>query len=315
MTASYKRIDYRLRPSKHAERRMLCDAFRRIRFASLYSYQYVGLASVFFGDFELFHRDLGFAKMVCIEKNVQDEPRFRFNAPFGCIDFLWGTTGSQLPNVDWRLRSIVWLDYDKPLDVDKLEDLAFVAAQLASGSMLIVSVAAPPPTYDENAPKKAVTELAQKLPEGAISAVTTDVELLAWGTAKLFWRLIDARIRGAITTKNAARHDIAKASYEQVFHFQYEDGTKMLTVGGVIFDEAQRNIFEACAFRELDFVRVGIEPVRIERPLLTLAEIRMVEKSLPTNDHENLSCPPAPDSEARKLSRIYRYHPRYEILE
>lgn len=315
MTASYKRIDYRLRPSKHAERRMLCDAFRRIRFASVQSYQYVGMASVFFGDFELFHRELGFAKMICIEKNQKDEARFCFNAPFGCVDFLWGSTGAQLPNVDWGLRSIVWLDYDKPLDLDKLEDIGFLAAQLASGSMLIVSVAAPPPTYDENKPTRAVGELGAKLPEGSIGPGTTDADLLGWGTARLFWRLIDERTRAALATKNGARHDIAKVSYEQLFHFQYEDGGKMLTVGGVVFDDAQRNIFESCGFKELNFVRTGAESLRIERPLLTLAEVRMVEKNLPTADYDALSCPPAPDSEVRKFSRIYRYHPRYEVLE
>jgi hypothetical protein len=93
------------------------------------------------------------------------------------------------------------------------------------------------------------------------------------------------------------------------------NGAKMLTVGGAIFDEAQRMTFDACGFRELDFIRGADEPILLERPLLTPAEIRMVERNLPTNDHATLSCPPAPDKEVRKFSKIYRYFPRYEVLE
>ena len=29
--SSFRRIDYSIRPAKHAERRMLCDIFRRLR--------------------------------------------------------------------------------------------------------------------------------------------------------------------------------------------------------------------------------------------------------------------------------------------
>jgi hypothetical protein len=43
MTESYKRANYQLRPAKHAERMMMCDAFRRLKFGSVESYQYVGL--------------------------------------------------------------------------------------------------------------------------------------------------------------------------------------------------------------------------------------------------------------------------------
>src|SRR5258706_11600347 len=142
------------------------------------------MGSVFCGDFELFHRDLGFAKMICVEQNVADEARFRFNAPFGCVEFLWGKTSSELPKVDWRMRSLVWLDYDKPLDLDKLQDIAFLTSNLASGSMLIITVAAPPPVYDENAPSRAVTRLAATLPEGSIASGITDADLLGWGTAR-----------------------------------------------------------------------------------------------------------------------------------
>ncbi|WP_412549856.1 O-methyltransferase [Sinorhizobium meliloti] len=46
MPASYREIDYRIRPGKHAERLMMVEAFRHLRFGTVASYQYVGLGSV-----------------------------------------------------------------------------------------------------------------------------------------------------------------------------------------------------------------------------------------------------------------------------
>ena len=112
MAASYREIDYRIRPAKQAERIMMAESFKRLRFANTESYQYVGLGSVYFSDFMLMHRALGTTKMVSIEKAVHDKARFEANLPFGCIEMLWGDTASELPKVDFSLRSIVWLDYD-----------------------------------------------------------------------------------------------------------------------------------------------------------------------------------------------------------
>ena len=88
MAASYREIDYRIRPAKYAERLMMVEAFRRLRFGSIESYQYVGLGSVYFSDFSLIHRTLGISKMVSIEKNEEDKSRFIENAPFSCIELL-----------------------------------------------------------------------------------------------------------------------------------------------------------------------------------------------------------------------------------
>ena len=55
---SYRKIDYRVRPGKYAERLMMIESFRRLRFATIESYQYVGLGSVYFSDFYLIHRAL-----------------------------------------------------------------------------------------------------------------------------------------------------------------------------------------------------------------------------------------------------------------
>jgi len=120
---------------------MFCDLFRRLEgFSPIGLYRYVGFGSVCFSDFQLFHRILGIADMVSIEKEVDHEQRFRFNKPFDCIDLKMGCASEVLPTLDWQKPTIVWLDYDKPLRAEHLADISTVVAKCLSGSLLMVTV-------------------------------------------------------------------------------------------------------------------------------------------------------------------------------
>src|SRR5690606_4978275 len=89
MKDSFRRIDYSIRPAKYAERRMLCDIFRKLAaFEPVEHYRYVGFGSVWFADFMLFHRALGIRHMLSIEQAVGSRERFEANKPFNLhIDF------------------------------------------------------------------------------------------------------------------------------------------------------------------------------------------------------------------------------------
>jgi hypothetical protein len=85
MPGSYREIDYRVRPGKQAERLMMVEAFRHLRFSAVGSYQYVGLGSVYFSDFKLVHRALGTTRMISIEKSAHDKKGLR---PIFLLDVL-----------------------------------------------------------------------------------------------------------------------------------------------------------------------------------------------------------------------------------
>ena len=78
--------------------------------------------------------------MISIEKNVDDEARFEFNNPYDCICIKYGYSNNVLPSLDWDRKTIVWLDYDGPLDVTILQDIACASENLVSGSILVVTV-------------------------------------------------------------------------------------------------------------------------------------------------------------------------------
>ncbi len=71
MSESYMQINYSLRPAKSVERKMLCEAIKRLAvFDKIESYKYVGFGSAYFSDFSLIHRSLGIEDMLSIEKDI-----------------------------------------------------------------------------------------------------------------------------------------------------------------------------------------------------------------------------------------------------
>ena len=141
VTTSGGLINYNLRLAKHIERKMMCDAFMRLsQFGLISKYRYIGFGSFYFTDFSLFHKRLGITDMISIEGSESLKDRCLHNKPFRCVKLKIGMSyellASLLPNTK---RSIVWLDYDKRLDRDKLVDIEVACKQLVPGSALVIS--------------------------------------------------------------------------------------------------------------------------------------------------------------------------------
>ncbi len=319
MTESYKRADYQVRPAKHAERMMMCDAFRRLRFGSLESYQYVGLGSVYFADFALFHRALGFSKMVNIEDDPGDDAekrqRFADNRPFAGIEMLWGATETQLSNVDFGLRSIAWLDYDNRLSKAMINDIRHVTQRMVSGSVFVISVQCSSGQPSGSEPLKLVSKLEVELGEEFVTPGLVDVDLVGWGQAGVYRSAIVSCIEETLARRNGVLPPGQKMRFKQIMHFVYRDGLRMVTVGGVFFDEGQKSILDQCQFDELSFFRPDVEHFHVDMPFLTKAELRQVERQMPLSPTGLIDCGSVPVSEAKKYARLYRYLPNYASVD
>src|ERR1039458_1619240 len=139
--ASYEKIHYLLRPAKNVQRKMMCEAFRRLgKVRELPEYQYVGFGSMYYGDFILFHKALGIDSMFSIE-HEKGADRANFNRPYECVRVLPGTANEKLVELNWKDRpAIVWLDYDYGLEKEVLSDVSQVASNVILNSMLIVTL-------------------------------------------------------------------------------------------------------------------------------------------------------------------------------
>jgi hypothetical protein len=308
---SYTKIDYSLRPAKSIERKMLIELLRRLdRSASLRHYRYVGFGSPYFADFALIHRALGVQEMVSIEREVGDEARFRFNAPFAAIDLKFGESTEVLPELSWTQRSIVWLDYDGRLDSGKLEDIDYLIRNLASGSVLVVSVNAHPPRDIEGRVSQIKEDLGNAVPRSA-----SNESLGGWGTAAVYREIINEQITVSLGERNTGQPEAAHFHYRQLFNFEYQDGAKMLTLGGLVFDAGQKGVYNGCAFDDFDFFREGDDAYTIDIPRLTLKEMRHLEAQLPGSAYSDLSSVGIPEPDAKIYAEVYRYFPKFVDIE
>ena len=315
MTASYRSIDYRIRPAKHVERLMMCEAFRRLRFATIESYQYIGLGSVYFSDFALYHRALGIKHMISIEQAEHDKLRFNANLPFANIEMRWGKTEARLPEIDLSNRSIVWLDYDSPLNRSILDDVRSVATRISSGSVLAISVQAQPFRVVAGQPRANMDKLAESLGAERINPDSRDEELLGWGTAQQYRRILAEELQQVLSQRNGALPPHYRFQARQIFNFHYADNANMLTVGWVVVDEGQIPLFNSCDFEGLEFFRSGESAFRIDIPKLTPVEMRSLLAQMPLPVHTALNTGAMPSSDAGHFAKIYRFFPAVTFVD
>jgi hypothetical protein len=292
---------------------MMVEAFRRLRFGSVESYQYVGLGSVYFSDFTLIHRALGVSKMISIEREEDDRERFEENLPFGCVEMLWGDTSAQLPNVDLAHRSIVWLDYDGRLSRSILGDIAEVCKRAVSGSVLAVTVQC---RFDKGGEteESPVEALRKALGEDRIPFDLKPNSLFGPGTGRLFRSIIVQEIEETLRARNIGIHPGQHMRCRQILNFRYEDGVKMMTVAFVLYDAGQQQIFDLCGFEDLAFYRAGEDTFDIAIPKLTTREIRRLEGQMPS-ETEQLRLGAIPPKDADQYASIYRYFPNVAFID
>lgn len=314
MPASYRKINYSLRPSKAIERKMLLEAFRRLsNIRKVSTYRYVGLGSIYFSDFSLFHRDLNIVDMVSIEKESSDEERVLFNRPYQCVQIMFGESSEVLPTLNWQDQcTITWLDYDDPLCPSMLEDIRLVCSQSTPGSLIIVSVNAEPGYHDDE--NDYLDNLKARVGDENVPLDVKGDQLRGWGLAQVYRRIVTDKIGTTLSTRNIgrARNNIL---FRQLFNFHYADGAKMLTVGGIIYDEGQTHQLQACSFDELPFIKTDSDAFRIKVPNLTFRELRHLSSQFPRPRHSGFQQHGIPEKEIEQYEGLYRYFPSYMTAE
>jgi len=317
MKASYERINYALRPAKNVQRKMICDSLRGLaHIADVNSYRYIGFGSPYFSDFILFHKQLGIQDMISIERDEAKQRRFDFNIPFSCVKMKYGPSIAVLPGIeDWDKRTILWLDYDGPLSRDMLADVETFLAKAVSGSVIIVSVEVDPGKEAGNW-KDALADLKRRLPDQSVPGGLKARDLAGWGLSGVVRGIVDDHIRAMLKQRNGGSGRKGELLYRQLFNFQYADGAKMLTVGGLLYDSGLAGA-RACRF-DPSFTRDGSDAFTIQVPKLTNREIRYLDSLLPNavarlSEHPDAQHIPVEDLD--DYQEIYRFFPTFSEAE
>lgn len=313
MPSSFENVNYGLRPAKNIERKMLCEAFRRLSvFGEVASYRYIGFGSTYFTDFVLLHKALGITNMLSIEREVAKKERFNFNLPYSCIEIEFEESNEVLPSLSWDVRTIAWLDYDSKIGPSILTDVQYFCGSALPGSVLVITINAHPDGHDEDR----VGLLERRVGREKVPIGITHTDLRKWGTADVYQRIIENEIAETLSERNGGLASGSRMLYKRLFNFHYADGPHMLTVGGLLYDEGQSHMVGMAAFENFEFTSVeGEAAYLIEAPNLTYREIRHLDSQLPAEDHTKLDKKAIPEEDVAKYARLYRYFPTFTEAE
>jgi len=308
------KVNYSLRPAKCIERKMVAEALHRLNvFHELKSYQYIGFGSAWFSDFILVHRSLGIHDMVSIEEDVAHDKRYEFNRPFKCIKLRFGPSNSILPTLTLNKQVIIWLDYTCRLNPSVLEDIRYTSSKAIPGSVLIITVNSDP--ISENDFDLISRSVSDKGIDYKQVHAKNKERFGLWATANSYRRMVKDKILLTLRSRNGVLNQDDRVHYQQIFNFNYQDSqSKMLTTGGLFFQEQQKSLVDKCRFSSsFDFFKPDDDPYLIEVPILTLREIRMLDAQLPADCAIDRHAIPQIDVE--RYEKIYRYHPAFVEAE
>ncbi|MEY4620192.1 MAG: hypothetical protein RIS65_1364 [Pseudomonadota bacterium] len=315
MVGTFNKIDYRLRPAKHAERAMLIDLFKRMRFAPMEQYQYVGFGSVAFIDFRMVHRAIGISDMVSIEDTDDDDEkqRFRFNAPFPYVEIKFGNSATVLPTINFARKSLAWLDYDDVLARSMLNDMVSIVSRAKSGSFVAITFNAGFPANNP-ARSEELERLKQEFPE-YLDENDRGNRLNGLGLGNFARELFAIELKKALSDADAGIVDERfKRQLRQVTYFSYKDGARMATIGWLVVSEIDMPINDSCRFDLLPFFRADHEPFKIQVPKVTPCESRAMERRLSDlTNAPDLGWLPIREREA--FAESYRYLPNFVTTE
>lgn len=311
---SFEKINYLLRPSKQVERKLFVEALHRL--ASLGycvpDYTYLGLGSVYYADFLLFHKYLYLDDMICAE-SAPIPKRMMFNRPFDFIRLEMKEVAELIPDLKRDRKHFVWLDYDDPLDASMLQDTAGLLHVLAPGSILVVTVDAEP-----------------RLPKNADTNKMTGDQLIDLAVAQIseqLGRYYSGKIGRSVFTPSSLppfyanvlmshiREQISKRAnmgFLQLFNFQYADGAHMLSLGGLIDDKEQLSKVRASDLFDLDFVHDDTEPILISVPPLTMREKHHLDQIVRTPGSSGDLPFELDEQMLTNFCKYYRHYPTYQ---
>jgi hypothetical protein len=297
-----REIDYRIRPAKNVERKMLLEICGRMAgLEPLANYRYVGMGSIYFVDFSLFHRAYGMKDMISIEGRENLKDRCEWNRPFDCVTVMPAPVGEALPELRSDVPTIMWLDYEEALDDEIIGQVEEACEILAHRSILIVTVNAHPGPLNQR-----VAKFRERFGDRDLSRTDTPEKLGQEKLRELYFEYLDTAVSTAISARKARDGAVQK----QLAHFLYRDGVNMLSMAWLIHGEDEADAVRELDFDSLHFASDGAKPWHIEVPRLTYRERITLDKMLPDRTNEEI-----PDgveaADVTAYATLYRQMPIY----
>lgn len=305
---SYLKVQYELRPAKQVERRMIIDALHKLVFVGfdIEEYKYVGLGSIYFIDFILFHKFLGIKKMISAEFSNSIQKRVHFNKPYDFIEIFYNPIGEIIPTLNKEIQHFLWLDYDYKLDTDIIADVKSAATFLSKGSILVVTVDVEPPENEYEGPEN-WKDYFEKI-AGDYLGIT---QVKDFAKTKLPFHNIHILYKAILDGLSGRDID-----FYPIFNFSYADGHEMITIGGILGAETELRRIQASKISETAYSRMNLNdpPYRIEIPKVTRKERLYLDSHMPCSNNWTPELFEFDQGSIRAYREIYRFFPAFAEL-
>ena len=284
-------------------------------------YQYIGLGSIYYYDFILFHKYLNIRDMISLDDKAYPH-RFEFNKPYDFVRFKQALTTKFLSTHDLDKKSFIWLDYDSKLIgyntryryfIDSptiFDDIRIVTRKGKEGNLFVLTVNIAIQEYLFLRPSFRETFI-EEHDEYLSSKYRQDKNITFENYSLIIQNIIVNIFRN--------NEKFCPVKFRKLFSFIYQDGAPMYTIGGIFSEKAlpSNGLTEEDNFLETDEDKI----INIDVPLLTYCEKMKLDKNI-LKIKENLSSLNKKEivdllgfemepSELRSYLDYYRYYPQY----
>lgn len=294
-------LDYRLRPHKQTERKILVEILNEI-IEKKNNYSYVGFGAEYYLDFILFHEKLNINNMISIENEKKKEERCKYNIPYNCIKLKMGSATEVIPSIKFEENTICWLDFTTKFSKESLSDLLSLASRIKKNSVILATF-----NIEHRMNRDEFTETFKKY-----MPLDQSQKLFS----KKFYNELVRK-----TADNAVRSVFSERMEKDMeiinfFDFVYKDGVKMLTIGYFVSgadeilnikEKLKENIF---AFRASSF--------NLEIDNLTSKETQCLKRFMPEGKEDEFLpfCHTLEESNniMNQFKNVYKYYPAYSEI-
>ncbi|MCR9252814.1 MAG: hypothetical protein NXI20_20495 [bacterium] len=283
MPKNFDVVNYNLRPSKQTERKVIVEVLLYLAKYGIHinEYKYLGMGSIYFVDFKLFHKYLHINQMICVEKENIPK-RLQFNCPYDFIEIHPNTEISDIiPKISSESRFFVWLDYTGAVDQDKLNDLGNLMAKVANGSIVLISMESNSRSFIKSTDKLDRSDPAEKA-QVILKNMNNEIENTLIGSPKpkeiiefsdFLVEILNRKVKDSI---NARIDDEAL----QIMNYKYKDGANMVTVGWLIDSKMNIDRYQEEGIDQHEFINTDSAPLDIRIPQLTYLEKKRLDKNI-----------------------------------
>lgn len=268
-------FSYELRPSKQVERKIIIEILNELRFLKypISRYRYIWMPSITYYDFILFYKYLYIEDMIGFESR-DNQKRMKFNCPYDFIKVKFWNFSEKYTDSDFGKKCILWLDYEKSLDKNKLDDIGDISWNyLKPGSVLIVTSPYDHPPFDNEVKMTAFHKKIGDFWDSLIfdEEIKTVREITAKNLFLIYYKAIKSKISDSIKPKK-------KLAFLPLFNITYNDGGCPMFSSGFLVDTPSK-IEEARKFfnKKIDVFKDIDCWFEIKIPALTYKERKYID--------------------------------------